>query len=113
MPIVAATEEEILLVTNETLGQGSTLPTDPVIHNEVTQESEMVTVQDAHDATPTSTEAHQVNSIDQPRRSTRIKARQMQSITKQAVLSNDPANYDPTPNPTETETYREAILSGG
>jgi hypothetical protein len=41
--LVAATEEKILLVTNETLGQGSTLPTDPVIHNEVTQESEMVT----------------------------------------------------------------------
>jgi hypothetical protein len=69
----------------------------------------MVTDQDAHDATPTSTEAHQVNSIDQPRRSTRIRARKMQSITKQAVLSNDPANHYPTLNPTEPETYREAI----
>ena len=33
----------------------------------------------------------------------------MQSITKQAVLSNDPANHYPTLNPTEPETYREAI----
>ncbi|KZS13017.1 Uncharacterized protein APZ42_021944 [Daphnia magna] len=106
---VAAIEDEIPLVTDETLREGSNLPTDPLIHNEVTQETELIIDQDAHDATPLAAEVLQVNSIDQPRRSTRIRARQIQSVAKQAVLSNDPANQDSTLNPTEPETYREAI----
>ncbi|EFX76586.1 hypothetical protein DAPPUDRAFT_248689 [Daphnia pulex] len=70
----------------------------------------MIIDQDAHDATPIAAEVPQANSVDQPRRSTRIRARQIQSVAKQAVLSNDSANQDSTgANPTEPETYREAI----
>ena len=102
---VSAIEDEIPLITDETLREGSNLPTDPLIHNEVTQEPGMIIDQDAHDATPIAAEVPQANSVDQPRRSTRIRERQIQSVAKQAVLSNDSANQ----NPTEPETYREAI----
>ncbi|EFX62769.1 hypothetical protein DAPPUDRAFT_269758 [Daphnia pulex] len=35
---VSAIEDEIPLITDETLREGSNVPTDPLIHNEITQE---------------------------------------------------------------------------
>ncbi|EFX71954.1 hypothetical protein DAPPUDRAFT_326693 [Daphnia pulex] len=110
---VSAMEDEIPLITDETLREESNVPTDPLIHNEVTQETKMIIDQDAHDTTPIAAEVPQVGNIDQPRQSTRIRARHIQSAAKQAVLSNDSANQDSTVNPTEPGTYCEEIKWDG
>lgn len=58
---VAAIEEAVPLVTEIFHGE-SILQTDPLIHNEATQETKIVIDQDSHNATSTAAEVPQVNS---------------------------------------------------
>jgi hypothetical protein len=105
---VATIEEAVPLVT-KTLHEGSILPTDPLSHSEAIQETETTIDDDSHNIIPTAAEIPQANNNDQLRRSTRIRARQIQSVAKQAILSDDPVNQESISNPKEPETYREAI----
>jgi hypothetical protein len=69
--------------------------------------------QDSHNATPAAAEVPQVNiSIQSTLPSntyTRITPRQIRSVTKEIIFSDNPVNQESIFNPTEPGTYHEAI----